>query len=171
MLKRIRLEVWPFIMVIICLAVLVVYPLWKIMVQAFLFDGMLSFESIHQTWSNPSNQLALRRSLTVSSYATLFSVTLGVFLAWVVTRTNIPHAGLVKSLLMTPMLIPPFVGAIAWVQLLGPVGYVNKFLMWITGSEDPIFYIYGPVGIIIVMALHSYPMVFLVTSTAFQKKI
>jgi iron(III) transport system permease protein len=169
MKNRTPAESGPFAIVLICLAILVVYPLWRILSQAFQYDGLLSLESIRQTWSNPANQLAFRRSLTVAGFGTLFSIILGVFTAWAVTRTDMPHAKTIRSLLLTPFLIPPFVSAIAWVQLLGPVGYVNNFLMWILGREEPIFHIYGPVGIILVMTLHSYPVVYLIVRGALEK--
>ncbi len=169
MKKRIPLEFWPFVIILTFLLILVVYPLWQIFSQAFQYDGLLSLESIRQTWSNPSNQLAFHRSLTVSGFATLFSVIIGVFSAWAVTRTDMPKAKLISSLLLTPFLIPPFISSIAWLQLLGPVGYINKLLMWILGREEPLFYIYGPVGIILVMTLHSYPMVYLIVKGALEK--
>jgi len=167
--KGIRPEVWVLVFLILGLTVIVIYPLWQIVSRAFSYNGMLSLESIRQTWGDPLNQLALTRSLTVSGFGTLFSVLLGSLLAWIVTRTDIPHVRLVKTLLITPFLIPPFVGAIAWLQLLGPVGYLNKLLMWMTGSGEPLFIIYGPVGIILVMTFFSYPTVFLIMCAALEK--
>jgi iron(III) transport system permease protein len=58
-------------------------------------------------------------------------------------------------------LIPPFVGALAWRQLLGPVGYLSKIYMAMTGAESVPWSIYGAGGIILVMILHSYPLVYI----------
>ena len=167
--KRIKAEHILYIITILLLFIFLVYPLGKIIGQAFLYNGNLSLKSIQSMWIVESNQEAMLRSLNVSVWSTLFSLLLGVALAWIVTRTDLPYKNRLKSMLLAPFLIPPFVGAIAWVQLLGPAGYINKLLMNILPRSEPLFNIYGPIGIITVMSLHSYPTAFLVACAAFEK--
>ena len=169
MLKRPKFEHVLFSLTFLALCVILAYPLLKIIGQAFTYDGRLSLRSIFEMWRSSSNRLAMKRSLAVSLWSTLFSVILGVSTAWIVTRTNVPFKNTLKSMLMAPFLIPPFVGAMAWVQLLGPVGYVNKILMGLFSREEPLFSIYGPVGIVLVLVLHGYSTVFLITCAAFEK--
>lgn len=167
--KRIKAEHILYIITILLLLIFLVYPLGKIIGQAFLYNGKLSFKSIQSMWTVESNQQAMLRSLNVSVWSTLFSLFLGVALAWIVIRTNLPYKNRLKSMLLAPFLIPPFVGAIAWVQLLGPAGYINKLFMNILSRSEPLFNVYGPIGIIIVMSLHLYPTAFLVACAAFEK--
>lgn len=167
--KRFKVEHILYIITILLLIIFLVYPLGKIIGQAFLYNGNLSLKSIQSMWTVESNQQAMLRSLNVSVWSTLFSLVLGVALAWIVIRTNLPYKNRLKSMLLAPFLIPPFVGAIAWVQLLGPAGYINKLLMNILSRSEPLFNVYGPIGIIIVMTLHLYPTAFLVACTAFEK--
>ena len=167
--KRIKAENIIYTITILLLFIFLIYPLGKIIGQAFLYNGGLSLKSILSMWTVESNQKAMIRSLNVAVWSTIFSLLLGIALAWIVTRTNLPHKKRFKSMLLAPFLIPPFVGAIAWVQLLGPAGYLNKLLMHVLVRDEPLFYIYGAIGIIIVMTLHSYPTTFLVACTAFEK--
>ena len=166
--KRIRPDVWLFAVLLLVLVVLVLYPLWQVVYLALTDSGLFSLAVIRRTWSDPSNQLALKRSLHVSVSAAAIATVLGSVLAWIATRTDMPYSRLMRSLLMAPFLIPPFIGAIAWLQLLGPVGYLNKLLMWMLGRSEPLFSIYGAPGIILVMALHNYPIVYLTVSTALE---
>ncbi|HYG57655.1 MAG TPA: iron ABC transporter permease, partial [Symbiobacteriaceae bacterium] len=87
---------------------------------------------------------------------------IGASLAWLVVRTDIPGKGLFRTALTIPYLIPPFVGAIAWVNLLGPVGYLNQLYQAVTGAADPLFTIYGKWGIILVMIVYGYPIPYMV---------
>ncbi|HID63830.1 MAG TPA: iron ABC transporter permease [Anaerolineae bacterium] len=146
---------------ILVLVVFVVYPLSTIIHQSFKFEGHLSPVNYWQIVQKAANFRALRHSLEVATLSMLFATVIGAFLAWLVARTNLPLRGFLRAAFVLPFIIPPFIGAIAWLQLLGPVGYLNKFYMALTGSTEPLWNIYGPDGIILVMALHSYPLVYL----------
>ena len=75
---------------------------------------------------------------------------IGAFLAWVIGRTDIPWKNFFRTAFVIPFIIPPFIGALAWKQLLGPVGIVNKLFMAITDSPRPFWNIYGADGIVII---------------------
>ena len=55
------------------------------------------------------------------------AVVIAVAMALVLDRTDLPGRNIVRLILLSPLLIPPFVGAIAWTGLLGPSGMINKF--------------------------------------------
>lgn len=146
---------------ILVLLILVVYPLGQLVMQSFRYNQALSLQSYVAAIQTEGNLVALRHSLEVSLVAMTGSTILGTFLAWLVARTNIPHRDLLRTAFVLPFMIPPFIGALAWMQILGPVGYVNKLYMALTGSGAPLWNIYGPDGIILVMILHEYPTVFI----------
>jgi len=146
---------------ILALVVFVVYPLFTIIHQSFKFEDHLSLVNYWQVVQKAANFRALRHSLEVALISTMFATLIGTFLAWMVARTDLPLRGLLRAGFVLPFIIPPFIGAIAWLQLLGPVGYLNKFYMALTGSTKGLWNIYGPDGIILVMTLHNYPLVYL----------
>ncbi len=147
---------------ILLLLVLVVYPLGQLVWQSFRFDDRLSLQSYIDAATTEGNADALLHSLEVSLAAMLGATILGTFLAWLVARTDLPGRGVLRTAFVLPFLIPPFVGAMAWTQIFGPVGYVNKLFMALTGSTEPLWNIYGPSGIVLVMLLHEYPSVFII---------
>ncbi len=103
----------------------------------------------------------LLNSVAVATAATAGGTVLGTALAWLVARTDVPGRAAWRTLLLVPYMIPPFIGALAWVYLLSPVGYLNQVWMALTGSQDPLLVVYGPAGIIGTMILYGYPIVYL----------
>lgn len=101
-----------------------------------------------------------------SVYTTLVSsisaVVIGAAVAILLERTDISGAGGLRLLLLSPLLVPPFVGAISWLQLFGR----NQGLNAVFGR--PLWDIYGADGIIFLMMLHSYPVVYVIVAAALQ---
>ena len=62
---------------------------------------------------DPSATQALRLSLTSSLSATALAVVFGIPLAWVLARTDVPGRGLLRGLVLLPMVLPPVVGGVA----------------------------------------------------------
>ncbi|XWX04829.1 iron ABC transporter permease [Aggregatilineales bacterium SYSU G02658] len=151
---------------LLLLGMLVVYPSLVLLWNSFQVGGQLSLNNFNEL-TNPRVLTALRNSLYVSVWGALGGTTLGVFLAWILTRTDVPFKRVLHVLLIVPYLIPPFIGAIAWVYLLGPVGYINQFFRSIAGS--PLFVIYGEAGVILVMILYTYPIAYLITRGPMQQ--
>lgn len=71
---------------------------------------------------------ALRLSLVVSLLATGVCVTLGLPLAWLLARVDLPLPRLVRALVMLPMVLPPVVGGTALLFALGRRGLVGRRL-------------------------------------------
>ncbi|MDQ7858859.1 MAG: iron ABC transporter permease [Armatimonadota bacterium] len=142
------------------LAVLVVYPSLMLVAGSLLADGRLTLAHYWRTFQDRAAVATLGNSLVVSTAATVLGTALGTVLAWLVTRTDLPGRRHWDTLLLLPYMIPPFIGAIAWVYLLGPAGYLNQLWMAATGSPDPLVVIYGPAGIVFALTLYGYPIVY-----------
>lgn len=151
------------------LLVLVVYPSIMLVANSMLADGRLTAQHFVRAFRDPTAARALGNSLIVSGAATFIGTALGVVLAWLVTRTSLPGRHRWDTLLLLPYMIPPFIGGIAWVYLLGPVGYLNELWMWLTGSPDPLVVIYGPGGVIFALALYGYPIAYMTMRGVLQQ--
>lgn len=86
-------------------------------------------------WSALPSQLAgpevldaLRLSLVTATLATAVCVLLGVPLAWVLARTDLPGKRLVRALVTVPLVLPPVVGGVALLMLLGRSGLAGERL-------------------------------------------
>src|SRR5690554_2825177 len=62
----------------------------------------------------------LWNTLSLTVVVTLFSVVIGVSLAWFIVRTDLPGGKVWRWLLALPLVIPPYVGAVIYIIVLGP---------------------------------------------------
>jgi molybdate transport system permease protein len=80
---------------------------------------------------------ALRLSLVCSLGAMAISALLGIPLAWVLARVDIPGRSLLRALTMLPMVLPPVVGGVALLLAFGRNGLVGQWLYRATGYSLP----------------------------------
>jgi molybdate transport system permease protein len=71
---------------------------------------------------------ALRLSLVCAVLATGLCLLLGVPLAWLLARTALPGRRLVRALVTVPLVLPPVVGGVALLMLLGRRGVIGQYL-------------------------------------------
>ncbi|RKT67725.1 molybdate transport system permease protein [Saccharothrix variisporea] len=71
---------------------------------------------------------ALLLSLVCASLATVVCVVLGVPLAWVLARSDLPGRGVLRALVTVPLVLPPVVGGVALLLVLGRRGLVGQYL-------------------------------------------
>jgi hypothetical protein len=80
-------------------------------------------------------------------------------LAWAISRTDMPAKGFIRLMVFGAFIIPPYLGAIGWILLAGPnAGWLNKAWMALTGAESGLFNVYSMAGLIVVVAVTSFPL-------------
>jgi iron(III) transport system permease protein len=90
------------------------------------------------------------------------SCVLGLSLAWVVSRTDMPGRRWFEIFNLVPFFLSPYVGAIAWVYLAAPhSGILSKLLADVFGLPGDIIPIYGIGGATFVLSLFYTPYVYL----------
>ncbi|MCU1369937.1 MAG: molybdenum transporter permease subunit [Ilumatobacteraceae bacterium] len=62
---------------------------------------------------SPASAAAMRLSITTSLAATVLAIALGLPLAWLLARTDIPGRAVIRALVLLPMVLPPVVGGVA----------------------------------------------------------
>ncbi|TWI54045.1 ABC transporter permease [Halalkalibacter nanhaiisediminis] len=110
-------------------------------------------------------------SLTVM--VTLFAVFIGVSLAWIVNRTDLPGRKMWQWLLALPLVIPPYVGAVTYIIVFGPSGWVKRWWAeqeWlVTTFGEYSLNVYTFCGIFFVLTMFTFPYVFLIASASLRK--
>jgi iron(III) transport system permease protein len=96
----------------------------------------------------------------LAAAVTTAAAALGVPLAWLTTRTDLPFRRAWTILLVLPLVIPTYVGAFAFVAALGPRGLLQQALGAMLGIER-LPEIYGFWGTALVLTLFTYPYVVL----------
>ena len=147
-------------------------PLIFTIVKAFFPDGHFSMETFRRLYSYSLNFDALKNTLT-AAFATMILGTLFAFpLAWLVGRTNLYGRQFFRSLFVLTYMVPPYVGAMAWLRLLNPnVGTVNQWLraLFHLGSTPGPLNVYSLPGLIWVLSTFYYPYAFITISRAMEK--
>lgn len=151
------------------LAFAVIYPSAVLILNSFKTPEGLGLGNYLAVFRDKGIAGSVLNTVKVVLPSTLFSTVLGVFLAWAVTRTDVPGRGLWRSLLAIPYLIPPFIGAISWTFLLGPVGVFNEFWKTLAGAAEPLVDIYSLGGMVFVLSIYRYAVPYVVVLPAMKK--
>ena len=138
-----------------------IYPLWYEMSRV-VFEGgrfQFGFKSILQ---NPVFRESLVNSLILGVCVTALTTLLAMPLAILTTRYTFPGRTGLASLLLVPMIMPPFVGAIGIQRLLAKYGALNELLFSLHITHEPINWLgSGFIGVVILETLHLYPIMYL----------
>ena len=162
-----RPDFWFFVKfaVIASMALFIVYPFYTIITKSVFSDKVegLTLYNFIRFFTKEYYYRPLIRSIVVCSTTVLTSLLIGVPIAYVLTRYNVPGKTLVHILIIMSLMSPPFIGAYSWIILAGRQGIVTKM---ITALGLPAPTIYGKGGIIFVFTLHLFPYIYLYTSGA-----
>ncbi len=159
--------VWWGTVLLLCLTIF--YPSIILISSSFKTDHGIGLYNYIYIFKDPMVLKSITNSMIVVIPVTIIGTVIGVTLAWIVARTDIPSKKIWSILLVIPYLIPPFIGAIAWTYLLGPVGYLNILLMKIYNTTEPIFNIYSKGGMIFVMSIYKYTIPYIVVLPAIKR--
>lgn len=149
-----------------------VMPLVYLVIKAFFPEGSFTFEVFKRLYTYPMNLGALSNTLIAATATMVLGTLLAFPLAWLVGRTNLYGKKFFRSLFVLTYMVPPYVGAMAWLRLLNPnVGTINVVLRTIFGLGDapgPLN-IYSLGGMIWVLTTFYYPYAFITISRAMEK--
>ena len=147
-------------------------PSVYLLVRSLFPDGSFSLETIRLLFTDPIRFDALKNTM-IASVSTMILGTLIAFpLAWLVGRTNLYGRKFFRRLFVLTYMVPPYVGAMAWMRLMNPnAGIVNRFLRMLFSLPD----VPGPLnvytlpGMIWVLTSFYYPYAFITISRAMEK--
>jgi iron(III) transport system permease protein len=152
-----------FIAVSIIFGFLFIAPLGMVVKGGFIDGGHFTVKYLIGVFRNPVYTEGLFNSLMLAIGTTTLVTLIAVPLAWLGNKYDFPGKKLVSGLILVPMILPPFVGAIGFQQILGIYGGFNLML-----GLGPIDWL-GKLqywGVISLQALALYPIMYLNTSAA-----
>ncbi len=170
--KRFFLDIkWIFIAVIIgFLLVFQVFPLFYMVIRMFFGTGSFSLEGIKRIYSYSLNWTCLKNTIVTAGLSMVIGVLIAFPLAFLVGRTNLYGRRFFRTLFVMTYMVPPYVGAMAWLRLLNPkVGTLNVFLQRLFGLSEAPFNIYSIGGLVWVLSTFYYPYAFITISRAMEQ--
>lgn len=167
--KRFRLDVWGWTTIVILLlyALFLLYPLSLLLKMAFSDGVHFTLANFAKFFSRKYYSITLLNSFKVSIAATIASVVVGVVLGYFMSVFKIRGAKLLRMCIVMATMSAPFVGAYAWIMLLGRNGVITNSLSRLFGITMPD--IYGFNGILLVFVTQLFPLVFLYVQGAMSK--
>jgi iron(III) transport system permease protein len=151
------------------LVLLMALPIGAIFKASFWDEHGLTFQKYSAVFTNSTFLSAIGNTLVISFWVGILSLVIGGFLAWLVTRTDLPFKKAIRALVMASFVTPPFLGAFAWTLLAGPnAGALNQWYRALTGAESAMVNVFTMHGLIFVMALYSFPYAFSMTANVFE---
>jgi iron(III) transport system permease protein len=138
------------------------YPLGYVFSNAFFTAEGFSLVFFKLMLSGPNYVAILANSINLGLVVTLLTTLLSLPLAFFLVRYEFPGKGLLNGLILIPMVLPPFVGAIGMRQLLARFGSINLLLLETGIIDRPIDWLgSGFWGVVILEVLHLYPIMYL----------
>lgn len=162
---------WLVIFIIIgLLLIFQVLPLVYLLYKSVFPNGSFSLEGFRRIYSYTLNWSALRDTIISSTFAMIFGTLIAFPLAWLVGRTNLIGKKVFRTLFVMTYMVPPYVGAMAWLRLLNPnAGILNNIFKSVFGLSQAPFNIYSMGGLIWVLTTFYYPFAFITISRAMEK--
>lgn len=167
--NRFRLDTWGII-TLITLAIyllFMVYPLGHLIKMAFYGDNGFTLDNFIKFFSKRYYSSTLINSFKVSLAATATSLLVGVPMAYFFAMYRIKGKGLLRILIIISSMSAPFVGAYAWILLLGRNGAITNFVEGLLGISVPD--IYGFNGMLLVFTSQLFSLIFLYVAGALSK--
>lgn len=155
-----------FVATALFFAAFFIWPVVQILKGGFIdADGAITFSYLRALLADPTYVGGLRNSFLLACAATLLAALIALPLAVVSDRFVFPAKNLLGSLVLVPMILPPFVGAIGIKQIFGQYGAFNALLHHLgllsPGATIDWFAANQFWGIAIVEALSLYPIIYL----------
>lgn len=142
------------------------WPILQILKGGFIdADGKLTFAYLASLLTDPIYLGGLANSFLLALTTTSFALLIAMPLAFITDRFLFPAKGFLGSLILVPMILPPFVGAIGIKQILGQYGALNALIIdlglrpegwtfdWLGANQF--------LGIALVNAFSLYPIIYL----------
>lgn len=154
---------WLLFSGLCCLfVILLIIPLLQVISGGFWVNGRLTGHYLWGVFRNPIYAEGMLNSFKIACGTTFLASCLALPLAWIAHNYSFRGKTIFNALLLVPLVLPPFVGAIGILQILGPYGALNALLQC-----GPIDWLGARLGsVIILQALTFYPIIYLNVSAA-----
>jgi len=148
-----------FSLIWVFLILFVLFPLTRIFYDAFTNEaGQFTLANFGTFFTDSFYLRSLWKSLALGVGAVLTTSVIGISVAFLLIRYEFPYRNLFSYLTMLPMILPPLVGVLGFVFILGRAGTLNVLLMDWFGLENPVNFMYGVQGVLLVETVHLFPL-------------
>ena len=145
---------------------MVLYPLVLVLAEGVRGPEGWTLDHVRRFVGRPTEMRALWGSLWTSVASVALAALLGIPLALLVGRYDLPGGRVLGGLLALPAVLPPLVGVVAFLFLYGETGFVSLLLMRLLRLEEPPWRLEGAGAILLVHAYSMYVYFYLLVRAA-----
>lgn len=145
-----------------------IYPVLQVIAVAFQnpTTGALTLENFGDFFNSSLFRQSFFNSFYVSALSVIVATVIALPLAYITTRFNFSGSILIQSLGFIPLIMPPFVGAVAMQLIFGRNGTINLLLRDHFGITIPLME--GLNGVILVQSIHYFPFILINLSASLR---
>ncbi|HCA38513.1 MAG TPA: ABC transporter permease [Phycisphaerales bacterium] len=150
-------------------ALFLIYPIWLTVAVGFEGkDGGFTLHHVLTVLKDPSTRIGLINALGIAVFTTTAALLISIPLALVSVKCDFPGKAAFNAVILVPLILPPFVGAIGLHHLLGRHGAISEFLIWLGLTDRGVDFVGhgGFWAIVLIEALHLYPIIYLNAAAA-----
>jgi iron(III) transport system permease protein len=143
-------------------AIFFLWPISRILARGFeTRDGGITFAYVNLIFHDPQLVRGMMNAIAIAVVVTVLCLAIALPLGVLSVRYEFPGRGLLGGLMLAPLVLPPFVGAIGVRLLLGRLGPLTVLLGMGSGAGFDWLGKFRAGGIILVEVLHLYPILLL----------
>ena len=136
-------------LIVILLFAMGVLPVLSMLVRSMVVDGQFSLAAYKGVLSSRHQWILMGHSMALSSLVTVLAVAVGTPLGILLGKTDLPFRRFFTVIFVIPLLIPPYILAVAWSGLLG--GSLAHLLFGLSGCVLVLFSIFLPIPMLLTM--------------------
>lgn len=166
-LRKNSFSIVSWFLALLFFAPFLIYPMYRVLSGALMENGAFHPALLLLPWQDFTSRNGFYNALIVALLATLFASVLALPPAFIMARLHFRGKNVLTALLLIPLLLPPFVGAIGLRQMLAREGVVNLLLMRWHLLHSPVDFLQMQLPmVILVMGLQLYPLIYLNVAAA-----
>lgn len=147
----------------------VVYPNFSILITSLQQDGRWTLTHYSDVLSQRSTLTAIINSIVLSVGTVALCALVGVSLAFLFERYSFPGRGLFSVLAALPLVLPPLVGTIAFIFLLGESGILSRVVQNILGLSSTPWTLRGWPALLLFHTYTMYPFFYVLTGAGLRR--
>jgi len=168
---RVNSERLILALLVLLIGLLSVAPLMRLVWTAIAPSGVPDIARLTRLLASDRVLIASGNTLLIALSSTLISVVLGTAAAWLVALSDLRAKTAWVFAFILPLMIPPQVTALAWLQALAPGSplallFATLELPWFAPGEQPL---YSLTGIVLLLGTHNAPLVFLTVRAGLRR--
>jgi len=145
------------------LGVFLIWPIAHSFQRAMTDEQGFSLLYLKALFQEPRQLEAILRGFMIAALVTVACFVVALPLASVMARYRFPGKALFSGLILVPLILPPFVGAVGMKLVLARCGALSTLLMRLGWTDHPVDWLgaYPLLGVILLETLHLFPVLYL----------